>query len=71
MVTLFRHRHPKGADPAKRHLSSPRHIPISTDIARQITGRSSFERSNYVQNSPVPLLASTGAGAQISADICA
>ena len=41
------------------------------DIAREIIGRSSFERSNYVQNTPVSLLASTRAGAPISADVCA
>ncbi len=27
MVTLFRHRQPKGAAPVKPHLSPPRHIP--------------------------------------------
>jgi hypothetical protein len=27
MVTLFRHRQPKGADTVKPHLSPPRHIP--------------------------------------------
>jgi hypothetical protein len=39
MVTLFRHRQPKGADTAKRLLSSPRHIPtyMRTRLSRGIS----------------------------------
>jgi hypothetical protein len=35
MVTLFRHRQPKGAAPVKPHLSPPRHIPTLPTAADQ------------------------------------